>query len=366
MKRKLIIVVCTMLCLTGCNNGNDNRINGTTGSTQGTSNEATTTQAVEKTTSVDTYNKYRELFAKAKDDNDYGKKYEDENGNNSGLTCGTGVLNRPEDLIIYYDGDVISFDIIVKANFNTSAGLHIFINGMPQVYYTSANKEELYVHELPIGKGEEKVYTIYFRPSIGKKGDKLDLLLGHITGAGYRPLGPHDSIKPEQDAGFVLDQYTLIMETDGTGREYMDIEEVNNVEYTEYELSELIYTRPDGNFINRLENMGVATSHSRVVIENDRLRLTGQCRGGGEGEYIVTLFLNGKILKMYRAKLTDYKSRAVIDDTFTFTDEMYSEYDIQDYNVAYFLAIPIDGEVSNGCLAQSSCINIASSLDVLK
>lgn len=350
-KRVAIVMICAFVCITGCSN--NERMNEKSSVKQ--------EETSEKVTSIDTYNEYVEIFASAKDDNDYSKKYAEGN-----MTVKFNVVNRPENNTLYYNGNDIQLEIQGSAGFNTTLGCMIYINGIPQKYHTDKEKEKKYLHSFSVEKEQNRSVILYVSPNIGKSGDELNMNIVPVVGSAYRPLGPHDAMKPECDAKMLLDQYKVIMNTNSNVLDASAITDIKNVEYTKNELDELIFTRADGSIENRLEQAAFRNSFTRNVIEDNGLRLFSEFGGGSAGEYIVSAYLNGKVLKMYRVNLQDYNSRAIVDDTIAFTAETLIEYDIQDYNSFYYIAVPVNNKTNGGKQIQSDVGIVVSGKDVLE
>lgn len=363
MKKRIIssilavTVILGMISLAGCT-----KSSGTSDKNNPTENK--TDEIIEEDTAVDTYisqqQAYLELFRSAKDDNDYREKYV-----GGGLGIRYKVIDKPENNTFIYDGSELQFGFEGEAGWETTLGCLIYINGIPQTYHTDENENEMYLHSFAVEKDKTKSMKIYLTPNVGKAGEELYMQIVNFCGAAYRPLGSHDSLQPEGNAGTTFGPYKISMQVDGDGFNTSNIRNISNKDYTKTELSRLIYTREDGSIKNELEQTNFYNTFSRNIIENNKLHLFAEFGGGKGGEYIICAYLNGKVLKMYKANLPDdYSSRAVIDEYVEFTGEMLKEYDIQDYNIFYFIAMPANGNMGERIKSPSSII--ASGKEVLQ
>ncbi len=356
MKREyLLVVVWLLVCIISVLGCDDNL------EISGNESENATSKVVEVATSVDGHNQYLELFNVAIDNNDYSKKYE-----NGGLSVEFEIINKPKNSVVIYEGNPISLEINGKVGFDTTIGYLVFINGVPQVYYTDSNNEKLYMHFVAVDKNCVETVVLNIEPNAGKKGEEMNMIIVPLVGAKYRPLGAHDIMKPECGAGMLLAQYKIEMKVDGNVVSDMLVKEVANIAYTEYELSEFIYTRADGSIENKLSTPLFDSQFDRNIIENNKLRLFTEFGGGGAGEYIVCAYVNGILLQSYRCNIVDYNSRVVINDTITFSEDMIKEYDIKDYNSFYYIAVPVDSKTNGGKQVQSTVGIVVMGKEVLK
>lgn len=372
MKKKKFIYILSMLMLTGmlmlmagCGKRTEKSDETDSG---GETKEQQSTEA-ETSVFVKEKEEYALLFKNAKDTNDYNEKWGGNSTGGGGLTCGISIKNKPEDGILRYNGNAIELEMEGDASWSTTMGCLVYINGIPQKYYTDTDKTEAYVHSFPVEKDKDGSMKIYFTPGIGKNNDTLDVLIKGLIGASYRPLGPHDYLYPEGNTSpMTTGEFKLQMQADGSGNTDISVTDASNIAYTKYELSKLISTRPDGSIENRLETTGFHNDFDRNIIENNKLHLFAEFGGGMEGgEYIITAYLNGRVLKVFRANLPkDYNSRAVIDDYFIFSDEKLEEYDIQDYNIIYYVAVPVGKGTANSECRQGGKGIVASGREVLQ
>lgn len=348
-----VLMLCGILCVTGCSQNKETDAE--------TSNTYEQQSKAEVATSIDVYNEYKELFNKAKDMNVYDEEYK---GNTS---VSFGKYTEPNSTLIY-NGEAIQLELSGESSWDTTFGYLVYINGIPQKYHTNISGEKLYLHAIPLENDKEKKVTLFIHPDSGKAGEELDLLIVPVVGAGYRPLGPHDTVQPEGDAGKFHYWYKVKMEANASGSDTHAVSVIDMLtDYTEYELSKLIYTLPDGSIQNDLENVGFKSTHYRTVIEDKKLHLFTQFGGGKENAaYMISAYLNGKVLKTWQVTLKDYKSRAVIDEVFTFTDEALEEYDVSDYNSYYYMAVPLDKKTDSGQQKQSSRGIVVSGKEVLQ
>ena len=360
MKRKLAIVLALVVSLcTACSGNSNNKDNNSVNSSAAIN--ASTETKTEVTTSVDTYNKYAELFDNAKDDSDYMSKYGSGEGSH-GFGDSYYLDNHPEDGNFYYDGKPIELKFSYSTEVPSTVGVIICVNGMPQRYTTDFSDELLYVHTDTLTK-EEKYMTVYFEPSIGSSGDKLNLNVFAVRGAAYRPLGPHDPMQPEGWTGSFSD-YVLNMQADSVNKQE-EYEALEIIDYTESELKSYIKVNHEGVLINQLESAQIRNSFTRLAIEDGKFTIQSEVGGGDAGRYYVSAFLNGRLLKTYTADLKNLKSRALLRDTFEVTDDMIKEYNIEDYNFLYILAVP-ENRAINGGLHLTASGMLVSGLEVLK
>ncbi len=354
IKGKLtVLLLCGVLCVTGCSQNKE-----TDAETDSTSAQQGTTEAA---TSVDDFDEYEALFKNAKDTNVYDEEYE------GSVQVTFGKYTAPNSTLTY-NGEALQLEFSGEASWGTTFGYLVYINGIPQKYHTDASEEELYLHAVPLEKDKKKKVTLFIHPGSGKAGEELDMLIVAVLASGYRPLGPHDTVQPEGDAGTYRYWYKVKMEADAAGSDSYAVSVIDTLtDYTDYELSKLIYTLPDGSLRNDLENAGFKNIHNRTVIEDKKLRLFTQFGGGEENAtYMISAYLNGRVLKTWQVTLKDYKSRAVIDEVFTFTDEMLKEYDVSDYNSYYYMAVPLDKKTNNGQQKQSARGIVVSGKEVLQ
>lgn len=361
IKRRIIVCFCmlyALLCMAGCGKGSSEN-------KESISNDSQQESKIpaETSVSVDIVNEYIELFAAAKDENDYNKKW------SGSMNAGVKEINAPQDRILTYTGEAMQLEFQFHVGWDTTFGFFVYINGIPQKYHTNTSKEELYMHSVGAEKGEEGSVSIYVKPDVGKSGEELDLLVVPVIGALYRPLGAHDSIQPDLDAGRLKSRFKVKMQADGTGADVVDIKQIDtSVNYTEYELSKLIRTMPDGSIENKLENPSFHDTLYRGVIEDNKLRLfTGFGGGNEDGEYIVSAYLNGRLLRSYKVNpKKGYNSRVIIDDEFVFTEELLKEYNVLDYNSFYYIAVPVNQKFNGGQQVQSSKGIVVSGKEVLQ
>ncbi len=354
IKRKItVLMLCGILCITGCSQSKKTDAEkGSTSAQEG---------MTEAATSVDDFNEYTELFKNAKDTNIYDEEYK----GNMGVGYDATISKNST---LTYNGEALQLGFSCEAGWDTTFGYLVYINGIPQKYHTDVSEEELYLHAVPLEKSKEKKVTLFIHPGSGKAGEELDMLIVPVLASGYRPLGPHDTVQPEGDAGKFHYWYKVKMDADAAGSNSPAVSVIDKLtNYTDYELSELIYTNPDGSLHNSLENAGFKNTHYRTVIEDKKLHLFIQFGGGDESAtYMISAYLNGKVLKTWQVTLKDYKSRAVIDEVFTFTDEMLEEYDVSDYNSYYYMAVPLDKKTDGGQQKQSTRGIVASGKEVLQ
>ncbi len=255
IKGKLtVLLLCGVLCVTGCSQNRK-----TDAETDSTSAQEGTTEAA---TSVDIFNEYGALFSNAKDTNIYDEEYKGD------TSVGFGKYTAPNSTLTY-NGEALQLEFSGEAGWDTTFGYLVYINGIPQKYHTDISEEELYLHAVSLENGKEKKVTLFIHPGSGKAGEELDMLIVPVIGAGYRPLGPHDTVEPEGDAGKFHYWYKVKMEADAAGSAAPAVSVIDTLtDYTDYELSKLIYTLPDGSLNNDLENAGFKNTHYRTAIED--------------------------------------------------------------------------------------------------
>lgn len=345
-------VICTVLIfiiyiLSGC-------------SSEKKHDETVSTQT-ESETSVTVWEGYDEMFKAATDNNDYFSKLED-----GILGASFRIIERPENATICYNGTPIELVYEGKVNYDTTISCLLFINGIPQLYCIDDNDKESYMHPVNASKDESIRVKIQFIPTIGEKGDELDVLVVPVVGASYKPLGAHDPIIPECSAGTVLDMYKLRMEADSTLLNN-SIKELKSVKYTKNELGKYIFKRPDGSFENILEDAGFRNMACQNIIDNNKFRLYAEFGGGNGGEYIISAYLNGRVLCSYKAViLSGYDSRVIIDETIEMNEESMKEYDITEFNSFYYVAVPTSIKTNGGRHIQSDVGKVAKNKYVLK
>lgn len=361
-KRRTIICFCmlyALFCMAGCGKENIENKELSSNESQQESQQESKISA-ETSISVDFINEYLALFAAAKDENDYDKKWL------GGMNARIKEINAPKDRTLTYIGEAMQLEFQFDISWDTTFGFFVYINGIPQKYYTNMSEEELYIHSVEHNKEEETSISIYVKPSIGKSGEELDLLVVPIWGVSYRPLGAHDSMYPNLEAGEFKYPFKVKMQADGTGADIADITQIDtSVKYTEYELSKLIHTMPNE---NKLENPSFHDTLYQYAIEDNRLRLfTGFGGGNEDGEYIVSAYFNSRLLKSYKVSpKKGYNSRVIIDDEFVFTQELLKEYDVLDYNSFYFIAVPVNSKINGGQQVQSTKGIVVSGKEVLQ
>lgn len=327
MKKKIIIIGIGLLFITllGCSNKKDNSLTKSSES------------IVEIQTSVDVANEYTDVFRQEKDNNDYLKNYTDS------MRVSVKIINKPEGNTYIYNSEPIAVTVKGNASFDTTFGYLIFINGIPQKYYTDKESGKEYIHSEPANEGSDSEMTLYIVPDKGQTGDKLELTITDVIGAAYRPLGAHDPMQPGCDVR-VLGKYTIDMkaaaQSDNTGISDKDIQELEKINYTDYELSQLIKTYSDGSIENQLETVNFRNTYTQSVIENGKLHLFTEFGGAGKGEYIINVYLNGELLRTYRTTIENYLKRAVIDDYVEFDSDMLSRYSVEEYNTICYVAVP--------------------------
>lgn len=292
---------------------------------------------VEIQTSVDVENIFADVFQQKKDNNDYLKSYV------NNMRVGIKIINKPEGNTYIYNSEPIAVTVKGNASFDTTLGYLIFINGIPQKYYTDKESSKEYIHSEPANEGSDSEMTLYIEPDKGQAGEKLELTITEVIGAAYRPLGAHDPMQPGCDVR-VLGKYTIDMkaaaQSDNTGISDKDIKKLEKINYTDYELSQLIKTYSDGSIENQLETVNFRNTYTQSVIENGKLHLFTEFGGAGKGEYIINVYLNGELLRTYRTTIENYLNRAVIDDYVEFDSDMLSRYSVEEYNTICYVAVP--------------------------
>lgn len=357
--KKYLLSMVLILCLTGCTKNTDKNVKESTEYSK-TCQETVT----EKATSVYEYDAYKKLFADAKDSNDYYSKYD----NAGGLKSACAWTNKPKDGVITYDGNPIQLELKYEASWDIAWGVLIYLNGIPQKYHTDISDEDRYIHPVSLKKDIEELSKVYFVPNIGNAGDELEMTVVLFCGADYRPLGAHDPLMPEGHPQGASEWCKINMRAKGTGFDETSITDISELTpYTEYELSQLVCTRPDGSIEDKLKEAGFKNiNFQRNAIEDGKLHLFTEFGGGyGGGEYIISAYLNGRLLRMYRANCDDWRSRAVIRDDVTFTEDMLKEYDIQDYNLFYYMAVPVSKKINTGMITSENG-SVISGRDVLQ
>ena len=327
MKKALIIMGMGVLItsISGC---------GARSNEAGTESESS---VVEMQTSVDVTNTYTDVFRQKEDTNDYLKNY------TGSVNAGAKIVDKPEGNTYIYNSEPIAVTVKGNASFDTTLGYLIFINGIPQKYYTDKESSKEYIHSEPANEGSDSEMTLYIEPDKGQAGEKLELTITEVIGAAYRPLGAHDPMQPGCDVR-VLGKYTIDMkaaaQSDNTGISDKDIKELEKINYTDYELSQLIKTYSDGSIENQLETVNFRNTYTQSVIENGKLHLFTEFGGAGKGEYIINVYLNGELLRTYRTAIENYLNRAVIDDYVEFDSDMLSRYSVEEYNTICYVAVP--------------------------
>lgn len=79
----------------------------------------------------------------------------------------------------------------------------------------------------------------------------------------------------------------------------------------------------------------------------------------------VTFTITDGVVALLGSNGAGKKSRALLRDTFEVTDDMIKEYNIEDYNFLYILAVPENREINGGLHLTASGM-LVSGLEVLK
>ena len=330
MKKRIMLVVMSMLIMvvSGCGDK--------TSESTVENNESVS----EMQTSVDIINTFTDAFRQKEDTNDYLKSY------TGGMKAGAKIINKPDRDTFICGYEPVTVEIEGHADFDTTIGYMIYINGIPQRYYTDKEYNREYVHSEHVNKEKNSDTTIYITPDNRHACEKLELTIVYVIGAIYRPLGAHDPMQPGCDVR-VLGKYTIDMkaeaQTDNTGISDKDIKKLEKINYTDYELSQLIKTYSDGSIENQLETVNFRNTYTQSIIENGRLHLFTEFGGAGKGEYIINVYINGELLRAYTTTIENYLNRAVIDDYVEFSSDMLSRYSVEEYNTICYVAVPAAG-----------------------
>lgn len=320
----LVLFIWLSFCLIGCK------------STPGSSNNDEITENIQET-SVDISDKYADIFKQASDTNDYTKIYK------NGLSASFRIVNKPDNGMYEYSGEAIEIKINSQTSFDTTVGYLIYINGIPQKYYTDYDTTLQYMHYYDTKDFTE--VTIYVRPDIGNNGETLNLTVADVIGAAYRPLGAHDPMQPGFDVK-TLAGYKIKINCDAYTETNKETDLINNIEvlspvnYTAYELGQMIITHSDGTVENKLENLNFVNTQTKSIIENSKLHMFTEFGGNVNGEYSIYVYLNGKLIKSYKTVLSGYLSRAVINEDIAINEDMANKYEISDYNTLVYIAVP--------------------------
>ncbi len=279
---------------------------------------------------------------------------------------GFGVSNPPATTDIIYDGNPISITCYIdNLSAQLSAGLLIFVDGEPQPFSTSENSKISYMHTCNAPEKTKVYIDITFTPIKGAVGDTLSIRFISILNPHNKPTGLNYQFGHTNAMNTFFPRYIKILHAPPENIT-VETRELKKRALSSNELKKLQYTDSRGQYINRLEQFNFQIqnpSNSEVrYLENTQGSITFKITafGGLTTEYRVIPYINH--IPLFSNDMANSifvePGNNIYEDIVTLETKSLdkSHYNIQDYNVFYVLAVPVDGNTQLDPFISSSFV----------
>lgn len=273
-------------------------------------------------------------------------KSTDKKETSQNITASYGIKIENQENGFKYDGDYICTNIIYQnSNINCDVGILLFVNGIPQPYYTSDYNKQSYIHPYELLSNEEKKISIKFIPLIGKKGDNISILVGSMINPSTKLTKTTTTLGNNQKI-FFLNPY-IIRSQINSNNIILYSNDYSSNKLNSSTLEKYTYIKSDGSKINILDKDVVFELSdddnnplNKIESINNTLYCNIQLISGKEEEYTLTAYINHKPVPLFNNRYyasvktkSGYKIKINVDFDL-------SKINISKYNSFYVIAIP--------------------------
>lgn len=267
---------------------------------------------------------------------------------------GFGLVSPDEEELIKYEGKPIEIEYYIdNIGATMSAGMSIFINGVPQAYKVEGSNDETYMHIENVKEKSVKRIKISFKPVIGRKGETLNVRFISILNPQIRPNKLEYLFAHTNSMTTFFPRKLQMLDDSPATNNYSFTVLPSQREMTKEELEKVIYTDSKGNQVNKLKRFNFFVTDTEninqsYITNNDgRLNITIQSYGGPQEKYLIIPYINHKAFSsdLFPSILSVESGNKLFEQTFSIiiNDIDKTKYNIQEYNIFYILAIPLSG-----------------------
>lgn len=243
------------------------------------------------------------------------------------------------DKTIQYEGEPIAFTFELNNNeYKAEFGLMVFIDGKIQKFTTTEYENPDYMHNYFLQSKECKAIQISLLPQNLKKGE-YDLTVIMLLNPNFIAEEPNYVFGYNHKISYAYTRININTET--TTSKTLTVEDSFAISESEKNN----YVNDDGS--NRLEmraygvilNDG-AEENRKIYLNNNDLNIDFKILGGDNAQYRITAFLNNKPI-LTNNEYNDSVLESSIDK-YSLMNLKYSNKDLKETNVIYFIALPIN------------------------
>lgn len=267
---------------------------------------------------------------------------------------GFGLDSPKHEERIVFTGEPIEIEYYINNNGSPmSAGLLMFVNGIPQPYCVSGSNTTTYMHIQEVEKDKRVTVSISFVPICGKTGEKVSVRFLSILNPQIRPdqlnyLFGHTN----RMTTFMARTIEMQTDADANHTEFSILD--NQRDMTQEEIDQVIYVDSKGNTVNKMECFHFVArntenpSLSYLNVYDQKIEYTLQGYGGPAAEYLIIPYINQipVLTATYPCLMSIESGTKLYSQDMTLSMEAIdkTQYKIGEYNTIYFLAIPLSGD----------------------
>ena len=265
---------------------------------------------------------------------------------------GFGLDHPKFDETLVYNGEPLQIEYYIDNNgMAMSAGLLMFVNGIPQPYSVDGGNTTTYMYIQPVEENERVSVQVAFVPVWGKADETVSVRFLSILNPQIRP-DQLDYIFGHTNRMTTFHSRTITMKEDAPEQD-IDLAQLEDQrDMTQEEIDQVIYIDRKGNSVNKMEWFHFVARNVQdaslpyLNVDNQHLMFTLQGYGGPAAEYFVVPFINHIPVFSggYPCIMTVESGTKLYSKTMTLdlSDIDKEKYMIQGFNTFYILAIPLD------------------------
>lgn len=250
--------------------------------------------------------------------------------------------------IIEYNGDTISFD----ANFENGpvdceVGLLIFVNGIPQKYFTDEIKNSNYIIPIKLIQNTRQNVKIHFKPISEIPEGMLNICIGSMLNPSVKPDNKNFIFGNNHKIFF---QPSFQLQSSGISTQQDYSPKYKKKVIPDEIKSFYIHTSDRGEIVNALDFTTIMQvkinneATNRLQIKNGKLNCDVEFYGGKDNEYILSAYINHNPASVFDGKqFLRLKTSKGNMSIFNINCDL-DKYNLDEYNTFYIVAIPITGK----------------------
>lgn len=202
---------------------------------------------------------------------------------------------------VTYEGGELKIDYKASSTgmFECGVGFMIFIDGVAQPYKTSEETEVKYMHTFHFQDNIENEFSFYFVPTVGQKGDMLELCIASIYNPDYQP-----DMDESKGYGIFHDMLTnsYIIKYDASpakiDSEVSDLDLISSLKIEELDVQDNRMTEnleKDIHIVSYINDADI-TNGNYYIANEEKNNIKLEICGTNSTEYRVCFFVNHRMI----------------------------------------------------------------------